>query len=624
MNTPAAQAPHRRSFFSYLLRSHIAIASIGAAALLITLLTGTLLTRNLQQLSTTTIPIFQASAAVLRGIQHSLANMRGWVSLNDQAFYEDWLHIWNRDIDPAALELRHLGYAMHIPGFEKRFQELILLLAELKESQWWVFEIAQTPGNQQAITIHRFEIKPILHTLDAIFSSFLNGNNGQLAIALSKEQHQSIHKIILYYSRVKEILLEIIFQGKINQEERYNAAFALLKSAAAELNVITTGKGENSKELQHTLQRELTALERVAAKSIRARKSPNWNISRHLMETETVPLTKRITQVMNSLTTDFNSLRDRQLALAKSRGRYSALAMFLLLTAMFAAAIFISRRSAEKLARPVLLLADAARQMADGTLQSDVPATSDDELGDLTHSFNNMRRELQNSEQQLLRQQKLATIGQLSGSVAHDIRNPLGAISNSIYFLKLISDASTDERIRDHLNIMASEITRATTIINDLLDFSRENIPNISMEDLNALLQQLLSAPTLLENITHEIELDETLPLIPCDLSHMERIFNNLIQNGQQAMPNGGTLSITTSHDADSIQITVTDTGHGMDGEQMEQIFEPLFTTRASGVGLGLSIVKDLVEKHHGKIEVESVSNAGSTFRVFLPLKQKK
>lgn len=267
----------------------------------------------------------------------------------------------------------------------------------------------------------------------------------------------------------------------------------------------------------------------------------------------------------------------------------------------------------------MLLLAHAARQMANGTLTHDIPASSDDELGELTHNFNSMRRELQNSERLLLRQQKLATIGQLSGSVAHDIRNPLGAISNSLYFLKLISDDGTDARIREHITIMESEIRRAVTIINDLLDFSRDNTPNFSLEDLNILLQQLVTTLSFPHKVVPVLQLDEELPLVSCDLSQVERIFSNLIQNGQQAMPSGGTLSICSSHDDNSVIIAVTDTGHGLDKKEMKLIFEPLFTTRASGVGLGLSIVNDLVKKHQGRIEVKSVKDAGSTFTVFLP-----
>ncbi len=613
----------RHSFFKYLLWSHISIAAIGAAALLLTLVTGVLLTRNMQALSRNTIPLFQSSGTILRGVQHSLANMRGWVSLNDESFRTDWYRIWKTDIDPAQEKLRKLGRATQIPGFAKQMQELNLLLAELKESQWWVFEIANTPGNEPARVIHRFETEPILHTMDNISRSLLESDQGQLGAAHLSDDGNTVHNTVILYCQLKELLQEILFRGKIGQESRFHSTFAKLKDTIANLNRIDS-KTQGFKLLSRSFQRELTALERSASKSIAIRKSGNWNVSRHLMATETVPLIKKISKLMATLTDALNAQQERQSALARSREKYIAVALFLLLATMFTAAIFISQRSAKKLAQPVILLADAAHKMATGRLLTDVPTISDDELGDLTHSFNSMRKELQHNEQQLLRQEKLATIGQLSGSVAHDIRNPLGAISNSIYFLNLICDANTDVRFCEHITLMEVEINRAIRIINDLLDFSRENIPVFGTEDLNTLLQQMMTASTLPENIVVEMQLDDTLPPIQCDRSQVERIFYNLILNAQQAMADGGTLSVRSRQvSADNtIQVEVSDTGHGIALEKQAIIFEPLFTTKASGVGLGLSIVKDLVTKHHGTIELESVANMGTTFRISLPVVQ--
>lgn len=613
----------RHSFFKYLLWSHISIAAIGAAALLLTLVTGVLLTRNMQALSRNTIPLFQASGYILRGVQHSLANMRGWVSLNDESFRADWYRIWETDINPAQEKLQKLGRATQIPGFAKQMQELNLLLAELKESQWWVFEIANTPGNEPARVLYRFETEPILHTLDSISRSLLDADPGQLRADLLSDNGNTIHNTVILYYQLKELLQKILFRGKISQEGRFRTTFAKLKDTIATLNRIDS-KNQNFRLLSRSFQQELTALERSANKSIAVRKSRNWNVSRHLMATETVPLTKKISRLMAKLTDSLNALQAKQSALARSREKYIAIALFLLLGTMFTAAIFLSQRSAKKLAQPVILLADAARKMATGSLVTDIPTINDDELGDLTHSFNSMRKELHHNEQQLLRQEKLATIGQLSGSVAHDIRNPLGAISNSIYFLNLICDTNTDIRFREHITLMEVEIKRAIRIINDLLDFSRDNIPIFGTENINTLLQELVAASTLPENIVVEIQLDNTLPPIQCDRPQMERIFCNLILNAQQAMADGGTLSIRSNYSSISniVQVEVSDTGCGIEKAKQKLIFEPLFTTKASGVGLGLSIVKDLVKNHHGHIDIESIADTGTTFRISLPVEQ--
>ncbi len=231
--------------------------------------------------------------------------------------------------------------------------------------------------------------------------------------------------------------------------------------------------------------------------------------------------------------------------------------------------------------------------------------------------------ELKKAQKELVRQEKLAAIGKLSGSVAHDIRNPLGAISNSIYYLDLISNEETDDKIREHISIMAHEINRANDIINDLMDFSRENAPSLSKGDLNRIPRQVLNGFDFPDDIAIDLTLDEGLPIIAFDHSQMTRVFHNLINNARQAMPAGGVLRIRTGHGDESVRIAVSDTGHGIAEEALDNIFEPLFTTRAKGVGLGLSIVKDFVEKHGGAIDVESELGKGTTFTVRLPVIRK-
>jgi len=123
--------------------------------------------------------------------------------------------------------------------------------------------------------------------------------------------------------------------------------------------------------------------------------------------------------------------------------------------------------------------------------------------------------------------------------------------------------------------------------------------------------------------ITVDLQLESGLPVVEFDHLQLERVFTNLISNGAQAMPDGGTLKVHSARDGASIRITISDTGHGIAEENLDEIFEPLFTTKASGVGLGLSIVKDFVKKHYGRLTVASVVGSGTTFTVLLPMDQK-
>ncbi len=618
---PAKQQKTRQSFFSHLLRSHMYVAVIGVFSLLIALATLFVQARNTQLLSQKAIPIAQASSTALVGVQYSLATMRGWVSLNDKRFVNKWKVVWAEDINPAFKELRQLALVMNLPGAKKRMSELSLLLTELKESQWWVFEIAQTPGNEPAKVMHQIEINPILFNIDLIIRSLYDSNEENLSIAIHNTERNSLHEVGIFFYTTKDILQQIIFLRDTTLDDKFSYNFNMLKDAAFNLSQIDYG-GESFDNLMRELSVELLALERISHKSIEIMKSNHWNVSRHLLETETVPLAKKIIKVLNRVTLDTDELVTHQANLTTRRGYIAAIGLTALLAVIIAVAFSFSRSRASALSRPVIALAAAAQQMAEGTLTEDIVSTRNDELGDLTQSFNTMRRDLQESQLKMLRQEKMAAIGQLSGSVAHDIRNPLGAITNSIFFLHLITNEETDDKIREHLSIMEHEINRANGIINDLLDFSRDNVPNFVQGNLNLSLEQLVPGFDFAKEVKIDLQLDEDLPLIAFDSSQLQRVVSNLLINASQAMPDGGTLQIRTSHDEESVRIIISDTGHGISKENMGKIFDPLFTTKASGVGLGLSIVKDLIERHHGTLEVESAVSKGTTFTARFPIHQ--
>jgi len=228
--------------------------------------------------------------------------------------------------------------------------------------------------------------------------------------------------------------------------------------------------------------------------------------------------------------------------------------------------------------------------------------------------------ELKKTQKILIQKERLATIGKLAGSVAHDIRNPLGVINNSMYVLSRVSADETNEMIIKHIQIMEQEINKANKIISDLLDFSRTNEPDLKESDVNNLIILMIDRLSIRSNITITSDLDEDIPVFLFDSSQLERVFYNLIINAIQAMVDGGEIHISTKRENGSAKIVIKDTGPGISAEDTEKIFEPLFTTKAKGVGLGLSIVKTFVEKHRGTIQVESGHGKGTTFLITLPL----
>jgi signal transduction histidine kinase len=231
-------------------------------------------------------------------------------------------------------------------------------------------------------------------------------------------------------------------------------------------------------------------------------------------------------------------------------------------------------------------------------------------------------RELREAQEQLVRQEKLAVLGQLAGGVAHELRNPLGVIKNAAYFLKMAVETS-DPEIKETLTILGRQIRKADQIIEGLLDFARTKDPVRSEVDVNTLVREVLSDnpgrdDAQIEFVSH---LDESLPTIQADPDQLERVFDNLIRNAIQAMPEGGQLVVrSTVAGSNGVAISFTDTGPGIPSENLEKVFDPLFTTKTKGIGLGLALVKNLVEANEGVVEVQSKVGAGSTFMVRLPL----
>jgi len=238
-------------------------------------------------------------------------------------------------------------------------------------------------------------------------------------------------------------------------------------------------------------------------------------------------------------------------------------------------------------------------------------------------------QELRDAQEQLIRQEKLATLGQLAGAMGHELRNPLGAISNAAYYLNLVLEDPRPE-VKETLEILNREVRTSEKIISSLLDYARRRPPVRQTVNVNAIVREALSRAGVPANIQVMTDLDETLPAIQADPDQLAQVFDNLIRNAVQAMPDGGVISIQSSVISEQsavdgelitdhwLLITVRDTGIGIPPENMGKLFEPLFTTKAKGIGLGLALCKMLVEGHGGTIEVESEVGKGSTFKVKL------
>ncbi len=236
------------------------------------------------------------------------------------------------------------------------------------------------------------------------------------------------------------------------------------------------------------------------------------------------------------------------------------------------------------------------------------------------NKLDQLAKELQETQEQLVRKERLAVLGQMAGGVGHELRNPLGAISNAAYFLRLVLEAPRPD-VRETLNILEIEVAKSERIISSLLNFASPKSPILLKVNVNEIIQEALSSTKIPDNVSVTSQLCEAQQVIRVDPVQLCQVFTNLILNAIQAMPQGGQLAIRCEvSDTGYVIVSLADTGIGISKDDLARIFEPLFTTKAKGIGLGLAVSKTFVEAHDGMIEVESEMGEGSTFKVRLPL----
>jgi len=233
-------------------------------------------------------------------------------------------------------------------------------------------------------------------------------------------------------------------------------------------------------------------------------------------------------------------------------------------------------------------------------------------------------RQLKEAQVQLLKTERLAAIGQVAAMVGHDLRNPLTGIAGAAYYLKIKLGSQIDEKSQRMLMLINRNIEYSNKIIADLLDYSREIRLEFSKVSIKSLLKEALSMIKIPVNINVSNSiLDEAF--LEVDAEKLQRVFLNIIRNAMDAMPKGGRFVIESSRQTNGfLEITFADTGVGMSKDLLEQIWTPFYSTKAKGLGLGLPICKRIIEAHGGNISAESMVGKGTTFRLTIPLKQRR
>jgi two-component system sensor kinase FixL len=249
-------------------------------------------------------------------------------------------------------------------------------------------------------------------------------------------------------------------------------------------------------------------------------------------------------------------------------------------------------------------------------------------------------RALEEAQIRLVQQTRLATLGQIAGGIAHELRTPLGAIKNAAYFINMVIE-SPEDAIKEALDIINIEINSSARIITSLLNFTRPKEPVRHVIDVEYIIQQALSHTAIPPEIEIEQQIKDNLPAILADAGQLEQVFGNLILNAIQAMPQGGRLTFcaemtrslpdkieigflpdfdTQDKNIGWVVVSVGDTGVGISPEHRLHLFAPFFTTKTRGMGLGLALIRLLTEANNGGITVESALGQGTTFYSYWPI----
>ncbi|HSO20099.1 MAG TPA: ATP-binding protein, partial [Desulfosarcina sp.] len=281
------------------------------------------------------------------------------------------------------------------------------------------------------------------------------------------------------------------------------------------------------------------------------------------------------------------------------------------------------------LLKPVRTLASATDRIASGDLNHEIPIHSTDELGDLSRSFNRMVKNLARIQNELVRSEKLISLGRLSAGVAHEIRNPLNAMKGAIVYLQ--RRRSGDALVEEYTRLVSEEIDRLNLVVTEFLYFARQSPPKRAAADINRLIvatQQLFEERARQSGIRFHNQLDGGLPEMLVDPHQFEQVLVNLVINAMDALPDGGDITFTTRVLPDAAgpqngrrcRMEVMDNGIGIARAQIESIFDPFFSTKDGGTGLGLPLSLGIVENHGGSIRVASEEGVGTTVIIECPI----
>ena len=226
-------------------------------------------------------------------------------------------------------------------------------------------------------------------------------------------------------------------------------------------------------------------------------------------------------------------------------------------------------------------------------------------------------QELRETQNELVKAEKMATLGQVSGGIAHEIRNPLNAVKTSAFFL-LNAKNPTPEKAKEHLERIDRQVTIIDNVVTALSDVARLPDAVLTPHNITKIVSDSLRSVSIPTNIQTSVKAHGTIPDVMVDENQIPMVFKNLFRNARDAMPDGGQIEVEIAGKGNQVTTDIRDTGMGIRPEDLARVTEPLYSTKARGMGLGLAISLAILEKNSGSLEIESELGKGSVFRVYL------